>query len=179
MREPDIPQVAEIEARAFPTEPLTPFTKELRSHLALYLVVCCPPPSSASVDRASGGLGQDDLVVGYAGMWLVLEESHLTSIAVREEYRGRAIGELLLISALERAVARGAEMMLLEVRISNTVARSLYEKYGFTRLGVRCAYYTDNNEDALLMTVEGIHRPEYKERLARLKELAMEKASAE
>ena len=93
----------------------------------------------------------------------MVDEAHVVSVGVRTSDRGRGIGELLLIGALERAMSRTAAVMTLEVRASNWVAINLYRKYGFEQRGVRKAYYVDNREDALIMTTEPILRPEYRE----------------
>ncbi len=156
MTESDIAPVSRLEAEAFPEDAPTPFHRELENRLASYLVACCTSPAS----------NETDLIIGYSGSWLVIDESHLLSIAIKAEYRGKGIGELLLVSALEDVISRGAQTMFLEVRISNTMARSLYEKHGFTRMGVRRGYYADNNEDAVVMVVNGIDGPSYIEFLA-------------
>jgi ribosomal-protein-alanine N-acetyltransferase len=100
-------------------------------------------------------------VVGFAGMWLMLEDAHLVTIAVKPDYRGRGLGELLLVSMLDWACSLGAHRMTLEVRVSNHVAQDLYRKYGFTIEGVRRRYYSDNGEDALIMTTPLITSAEY------------------
>lgn len=98
----------------------------------------------------------DDQVVGYAGMWLILDEAHITNIAVHKDYRGQGIGERLLQEIFVRARARGARRMTLEVRVSNMVARHLYEKMGFVPRGVRKGYYADTKEDAIIMWKEDL-----------------------
>jgi ribosomal-protein-alanine N-acetyltransferase len=92
-------------------------------------------------------------VAGYCGFWLILDEAHITNIAVHPEFRGKGYGKRLLQYVMERARRLGALKMTLEVRVSNHVAQSLYEKMGFVRSGVRKGYYTDNKEDALIMWV--------------------------
>ena len=96
----------------------------------------------------------EQLVAGFLGMWRVADEAHVVSIGARTEYRGLGLGELLLIAAMRRALRTKAALATLEVRVSNRPARNLYEKYGFTERGVRKGYYSDNREDALIMTVE-------------------------
>ena len=93
----------------------------------------------------------NNCIVGYAGMWVILDEVHITNIAVHPNWRGRRIGEALLCRVLEDAVLAGSRGVTLEVRISNDVARNLYRKYGFTDEGTRKGYYSDNNEDAVIM----------------------------
>lgn len=96
----------------------------------------------------------EDLIAGFVGMWRVADEAHVVSIGARSEYRGLGLGELLLTAAMRHAVETNAAIVTLEVRVSNRVARNLYEKYGFTERGVRRGYYSDNREDALIMTTE-------------------------
>lgn len=93
----------------------------------------------------------DGQVVGYAGQWIVLDEAHVTNIAVHQNHRGRGIGERLLLELMARAKARGARRMTLEVRRSNLPAQQLYLKLGFVARGVRKGYYTDTREDAIVM----------------------------
>lgn len=90
-------------------------------------------------------------VVGYGGMWMVLNEAHITNIAVIPPYRRRGIGRGLLYALIRRAVALGADQMTLEVRPSNRPARNLYHSLGFVDCGRRRGYYRDNNEDAIIM----------------------------
>ncbi|MEC0264293.1 ribosomal protein S18-alanine N-acetyltransferase, partial [Paenibacillus anseongense] len=85
------------------------------------------------------------------GMWLIMEEAHVTNIAVRDSYRGRKLGERLMRELMKTAAFLGAIRMTLEVRASNYVAQNLYEKVGFRSVGVRRGYYTDNREDAVIM----------------------------
>jgi len=95
-------------------------------------------------------------VVGYIGVWLILDEAHITNIAVHPCYRRRGIGRKLLRSMMRVAASRGAKRMTLEVRASNIGAQRLYEQLGFTSVGVRRGYYHDNNEDAIIMWKEGL-----------------------
>ena len=102
-------------------------------------------------------------------MWIILDEAHVTTIGVAPEFRGQGLGELLLIDLHEEALRRGAEWLTLEVRVSNDTAQSLYQKYGFTRQGIRRRYYSDNGEDAYIMWSPSINDPESVARLAGLK----------
>ncbi|SDI37019.1 ribosomal protein S18-alanine N-acetyltransferase [Alteribacillus bidgolensis] len=95
----------------------------------------------------------EEEIIGYCGVWIIIDEAHITNIAVHSSYRGRKIGETLLINALEMAFTYGAKTMSLEVRVSNMAAQSLYKKLGFQAGGIRKSYYTDNYEDALVMWV--------------------------
>jgi ribosomal-protein-alanine N-acetyltransferase len=106
-------------------------------------------------------------VMGYAGMWILAgSDAHITTIAVHPLYRGRGIGELLLIHCIDRALETHAERMTLEVRVSNSVAKRLYEKYRFSIQGRRPRYYSDNGEDAEIMTTPQIDSPGYRALLA-------------
>jgi ribosomal-protein-alanine N-acetyltransferase len=89
-------------------------------------------------------------------------EAHISSIAISPESRGKGLGELLLIELIERALSLEAELVTLEVRISNVAAQKLYEKYGFEYVGRRKRYYRDNQEDAHIMTVEGVQEASYR-----------------
>lgn len=100
-------------------------------------------------------------ILGYAGMWLMVDEAHITTIAIREAWRGRGLGELLLASLIEQAMELQIRRVTLEVRVSNATAQNLYRKYGFQQEGVRPRYYSDNNEDAYIMTTGKIADPSY------------------
>ncbi|HOA55038.1 MAG: ribosomal protein S18-alanine N-acetyltransferase [Acetivibrionales bacterium] len=93
----------------------------------------------------------DGKAVGYAGMWQVCDEGHITNIAVHPEFRCIGIGSALVEALLKEAESRGLTALTLEVRKSNSRARSIYMKYGFEDGGMRKAYYSDNNEDAIIM----------------------------
>ena len=94
------------------------------------------------------------LVVGYAGFWYIVDEAHISTIAVHPDWRGQGAGEQLLVGLLEHALDLNAVKATLEVRVTNTRAQNLYRKYGFEEVGRRRRYYRDNGEDALLMTAE-------------------------
>jgi ribosomal-protein-alanine N-acetyltransferase len=99
-------------------------------------------------------------VVAYAGLWLMVDEAHVTTFAVLPAYRRRGIAGQLLSHLIELAADLGATVVTLEVRISNLAARQLYERFGFRPVGVRPRYYTDNGEDALIMTTEPLDGPD-------------------
>jgi ribosomal-protein-alanine N-acetyltransferase len=99
----------------------------------------------------------------------MVDEAHITTFAVDPRYRRRRIGERLLLSLLDLSVDRHAREATLEVRLSNLAARRLYEKYGFRPVGIRPRYYSDNQEDALIMTTEPLASPAMGERIARLR----------
>jgi len=185
----DISQVMDIERESFPSIwPETTYKRELQNRLARYLVLVQHPPERpptppAQVRRPQGWRETmrrllslrpapeptQELILGFAGLWLMVEEAHIVTLAVREGQRRRGLGELLLIVAIEVAVAHGQQVMTLEVRRSNEAAVSLYEKYGFTRAGVRSRYY-DNREDALIMTTPPLSSTAFRERYQSLKE---------
>jgi len=150
----DLPAVHEIEKQSFTTPwPPHAYRSELESNdLAQYV---------------SAWLG--GRIVAYAGMWLVVDEAHITTFAVDPAWRRRRIGDRLLMALLDLAVARGARDATLEVRVSNLAARRLYEKFGFRPLGIRPRYYTDDGEDALVMTTPPFSDPAMAERLDRLR----------
>lgn len=132
----DLEQVLFVEHRAF-TAPWSrqAFLGELvENRLARYIV--------AEYDRR---------IVGYGGLWMIMDEGHVTNIAVDPDFRGRKFGDRLLQALMSMCAAGGGSKMTLEVRVSNNVAQRLYHKYGFERVGVRKGYYTDNKEDAIIM----------------------------
>jgi [ribosomal protein S18]-alanine N-acetyltransferase len=182
MTEADIVQVAQIERESFPsTWPATAYRRELANHLARYLVLVdrSHPPVSASEPRRRSlfdmfkrGISSDettDFIVGYVGVWLLVDQAHIVAIAVREEYRRRGLGELLLVEAIDLALESGQESVTLEVRRSNVSAQALYEKYRFLKVGTRKRYYSDNHEDAIIMTTPPISSDAYLEHLAYLR----------
>ena len=154
MCDADIKPVLRIEEQSFATTwPANAFYQELHDNkLAHYYV---------------GKIGDD--VVAYAGIWVILEDSHITTIAVRPDVRGRKYGELLLLHILDRAIECGASWMTLEVRESNIAAQALYRKYGFTTVSTRKGYYSDNNENALVMWAGNLKSEIYKNRLRTLR----------
>ena len=97
---------------------------------------------------------QDNVVIGHCGMWIVLDECHITNVAVREHMRGNGIGEGLMREAIAFCEEMAVRLMTLEVRVSNATAQSLYRKLGFQDGGIRKNYYSDDHEDALVMWVE-------------------------
>ena len=95
-------------------------------------------------------------IVGYAGIWIMTDEAHITTIASHPDVRGSGVGEFLLVALIHRGMEIGARWMTLEVRASNTVAQHLYRKYTFKEMGVRRRYYSDNGEDALVMWTDAL-----------------------
>ena len=111
-------------------------------------------------------------VIGYGGLWLMVDEAHVTSIAVHPDFRGKGLGELLMLALMEVSIRLDARFVTLEVRVSNAVARALYEKLGFRQAGIRPRYYTDNNEDAVVMWSEELRQPAARERLTAVDRLS-------
>ena len=119
-------------------------------------------------------LDETENILGYAGTWQILDEAHITTIAIAPEHRRKKIGEALLIRAVEDFYKNEIKYVTLEVRVSNIAAINLYEKYGLKSLGTRKGYYQNNNEDALIMWTENIFWDKfkllYKSNLEKLKE---------
>ncbi len=123
-----------------------------------------------SLLHPSSAAQAESQIVGYVGFWLMAGEAHISTIAVAPEFRGRNIGELILVAAMDRAMELHATEATLEVRVSNLVAQELYLKYGYAKVGMRKGYYTDNNEDAFIMTTPPFSSQEYQRKFQFLKE---------
>jgi ribosomal-protein-alanine N-acetyltransferase len=152
MRLDDLPAVHAIEQASFAAPwPPHAYRSELESNrLAHYLVA-----------RAG------DAIAAYGGMWLMVDEAHITTFAVHPGWRRQRVGERLLLAFLDIATDQGAHEATLEVRLSNLAARKLYEKYGFRPVGLRPRYYSDDHEDALIMTTLPLDDPSMRERIER------------
>jgi ribosomal-protein-alanine N-acetyltransferase len=111
----------------------------------------------------------DGKIVAYGGIWVIFEDSHVTTIAVDPAHRGKRFGELMLVRLIDEAIERGAAWMTLEVRESNVGAQQLYRKYGFTTVTTRKGYYSDNNENALVMWAGNLKGELYRQRLRALR----------
>ena len=195
----DIAQVMEVEQQSFPSMwPATAFKRELEhNRLARYLAVLerwaeAPEGGQAAPAAAArtgvrgflGGLRQvlardgalpppeerQELVVGFVGTWLLVDEAHVVTIAVRDSHRRRGVGELLLIAAIETALRERQSVVSLECRVSNAAALRLYEKYGFEQVGLHRRYYSDNQEDGYILSAGGIDTPSYQRRFQRLRD---------
>ena len=189
----DITSVSEIEREAFPSLwPRSAFKSEMDNPKIKHLVAALLPPEDAVEEESlvppPGPMPQrlirnlreilrrstvespaGDYPVGYVSTWIVWEEAHITAIAVRKAYRGLGIGELLLAGSIETAMHEKSRVVTLEVRVSNYSAISLYKKYGFTKVGLRKAYYSDNREDADIMTTDPIKSLSYQRRFMELR----------
>ncbi len=197
MRREDVAQVTELDREAFPTLwPPVNYGRELENRLAHYIVACDEgerveeSEAEASLAKDRPGLASrigrlfnynrffshelpksgKQYITGFAGFWIMAGEAHIISIAVRELRRRQGIGELLLISVINLAVELNARIITLEVRASNTIAQSLYSKYGFTQAGLRRKYYIEDGEDAVIMSTENITSAPFQAHLQRLKQ---------
>ena len=194
LQKEDIEEVLEIEREAFsPVWASTPFRRDINNKRACYLVACFdedetplpaieepPEESRPLLARLAGWFGlrgdpepdarDDSAIAGYVSVWYQGDEAHIVEIAVRESWRGNGIGELLLIGSLRAAVEYGSHVMTLEARVSNFIAHRLYEKYSFKSVGIRKGYYSDNREDAVIMTTTPIDSTEYGRMFSELQE---------
>lgn len=155
MRVEDIGDVLRVEAQCFSTTwPRNAFYNELTENkLAHYFV---------------GKAGEE--IIAYGGLWVILEDAHITTVAVEPGHQGQGYGERMLVCLLDEAIERGASWVTLEVRESNSGAQQLYKKYGFTVVNTRRGYYSDNDENALVMWAGNLKGTVYRNRLAMLKE---------
>lgn len=186
MTQEDVEEVSGVERLCFPNPwPISAYRRELRNpNQNYYIVLRDDPDAEAGSDVpvetrresrrqprfALWPLGQREdrespPIIGFAGMWNLLDEAHVTTIGVRPEYQGRGLGELLFLELLDEAMRRMATWVSLEVRISNLNAQALYRKYEFSIQGRRPRYYSDNNEDAFIMWSESFRDPRYRRRI--------------
>lgn len=148
---------------------ISPMTIDDVEYVAELDRVCFPTPWSVSayITETHNPAGfyivarEDEKIVGFAGEWLVMDEAHITTIGVDPQYRRHGIGESMLVCLLEAAIARGAKRVSLEVRRYNNAAQTLYKKYMFEEMAIRKGYYTNNNEDALVMWINDMQSPEF------------------
>ncbi|MCA9876883.1 MAG: ribosomal protein S18-alanine N-acetyltransferase [Thermomicrobiales bacterium] len=186
----DVPAVGRVERRCFPNPwPASAYRRELQDQRQNYYLVLRATPlvtAEAQDDAPGRGLPRRSLlplhlgrrhdaapispqIIGFAGMWQSFDEAHVTTIGVDPAYRGQSLGELLLLCMFDAAIARGANWLTLEVRVSNEPALALYRKYGFTVHGVRKRYYSDNNEDAHIMWSRALSEPDVRAELEMLR----------
>ncbi len=198
MTQDDVEEVSRLERRCFSNPwPLAAYRRELRAPQQNYYSVLrewpdeFDAPDHASVNGDPGAAEWSDRlrqrlatwtagrlagqprgkppILGFGGMWKLYEEAHITTIGVEPDYRGRGLGDILLMDMFEEALRRGATWVTLEVRVSNTTAQNLYRKFGFSIQGRRPRYYSDNNEDAFIMWSESLKEPAVQDQLAKLK----------
>jgi ribosomal-protein-alanine N-acetyltransferase len=200
MYKEDLDQVNEIDREAFPTQwPPANYKQELQNKIAYYIVCCdntvtIPPQPSAHTERKRPDIRTllmpwkkehtvampekptpQSLIAGFSGVWMLADEAHITNIAVRGSYRGKGVGEYLMVATYDLAKSLNAIFMTLEVRASNIVAQGLYNKFGFVEMGVRKGYYLDNREDAIIMTTDLLVHAVYQERMEKLRESLTQK----
>jgi ribosomal-protein-alanine N-acetyltransferase len=196
MEKGDLGQVNEIDREAFPSQwPPPNYRHELQNRLAHYLVAIddtrtitegggktpntlsklaawlAPWRKTSRTKDETPSPRVRQYIVGFTGIWLMVDEAHITNIAVAQEYRRRGIGELLLIATIDLAQEFKANTMTLEVRASNIAAQNLYNKYGFMKIGVRRGYYLDNKEDAVIMSTENINSEPFQTHIQKLREV--------
>jgi ribosomal-protein-alanine N-acetyltransferase len=155
MQPTDMAEVMAIERASYTAGwPPTAFERELTQNaMARYVVL------------REGAAGR---ILGFAGLWLMVDEAHVVTVAVLPEFRRQGFGRVLVHGLIAVASAHSMSLATLEVRASNDAARGLYRSYGFYEVGERKRYYADNHEDAIIMTTEDLHSERYAERLARL-----------
>lgn len=195
MRSSDVPEVSQLERRCFTNPwPESAYYRELREPDRNYYVVLrwhapveSPEPAPVNAPGPLARLFRSSKpapvstqpIVGFAGMWVIYGEAHVTTIGVAPEHRRLGLGEVLFLTLISEAIRRGAEFVTLEVRVSNVAAQSLYAKYGFTRRGIRPRYYSDNLEDAFIMTSPPLRDPTYRQQLLALRDQLLAKLAAE
>ncbi|MFP3974620.1 MAG: ribosomal protein S18-alanine N-acetyltransferase [Dehalococcoidia bacterium] len=157
----DLPQVVSIERDSFPSPWSADYFRHevTRNKISRYLVAC-----------------EGNWVLGYIGVWLVVGEIHITTIAVDKAQRRKGIGESLLISVIELAYQHKARFLTLEVREANSPAWYLYAKYGFSEVGKRPRYYRDTDENAVIMTTEDIYSDSFQQLFQRLRQANTERS---
>jgi ribosomal-protein-alanine N-acetyltransferase len=142
----DIPRVREIDLLSFSLPwPEKSYHFELTEN----------PSTLALVVEIVPEVG-DPVIIGMSVVWIIIDEAHIATIAIHPEFRGFGYGKSLLAETLRQSIQRGAHLATLEVRVSNLIAQQLYRSFGFNSTGRRLHYYHDNDEDALIMTVEPI-----------------------
>lgn len=190
----DLTELSIIEREAFTESwPPTPFRRDLASKNVEILVVSIDTNPSLMPEKSEANeisyenvgymhrffkqlnnLWSDTAshdtknILGYIATRFMYDEAHITSIAVRKSFRGMGMGELLLMSAVSNAMTKSYKTTTLEVRVSNRTAQSLYKKYGFNEVGIRKRYYSDNNEDAYIMTTDILYSDLYTEHFRKL-----------
>jgi ribosomal-protein-alanine N-acetyltransferase len=179
----DIPQVVDVERESFPTTwPQTAYRRELANKFARYLVLIdsTKPLARAELPRPRRSFlglfrrpepapSSDERIIGYVGLWLMVDQAHIVAIAIRDRYRRQGLGELLLAESIQMALDNHMDSITLEVRRSNASAQALYDKYRFLKVGVRARYYSDNHEDAIIMTTPPIQDGAFFDHFQRLK----------
>lgn len=140
MTKKDLDGVCIVENDCFP-DPWSKnsFINELKNEITKYFVVKV-----------------DDEIAGYIGAWFIIDEAHITNVAIKSKFRGQGLSNKLIETLIEECLQNRIKAITLEVRKSNVVAQSLYQKFGFIKSGIRKEYYSDNREDALIMWKQGL-----------------------
>jgi ribosomal-protein-alanine N-acetyltransferase len=199
----DVPRVIEIERLAYPsTWPPSAYRKELQDNRWAHYIVLRDKqmteeraaalmqeperarrifPLSLLPARHTATMPSPDLasIIGFAGLWLMVDEAHITTIAMHPQFRRLGLGEFMLTSLIDIAYSISAKWVTLEVRVSNFQAQSLYRKYGFREAGLRHRYYSDNQEDALIMWTDEINTPAYKQKYLALRTRLLERLESQ
>jgi ribosomal-protein-alanine N-acetyltransferase len=164
----DIPAVVAIDHLSYSMRwPGRAYDDELqKNEFAHYFVVRTTLPHPLHPTPVEEPGGPAAAVIGIGGFWLLADEAHIGTVAIHPDWRGRGLGEWLLLHLLEAGQTLGATVATLEVRPSNRVALALYAKYGFEQVGRRIGYYDDNGEDALILTTPPLALPDYQAMLA-------------
>ena len=179
----DIAEVGRVEKRCFSNPwPQSAYRRELRyPEQNYYIVLRDLTGEGRAVDDTANAVGSrrrfsrlvssfarksdappdGPAIAGFAGMWVMYEEAHITTIGVDPVYQGQGLGEVLFAALIEEAINRDAVRVSLEVRVSNRIAQRLYEKYGMSVQGTRPRYYTDNGEDAWVMVSPSLRDPAF------------------
>jgi ribosomal-protein-alanine N-acetyltransferase len=194
MGKEDLDQVNEIDHEAFPSQwPPANYRQELQNKIAHY-IVACDDTRTVNAPEALPEKPKFNLIslimpwtrrrrspdaplqpvihqyiVGFSGIWMVVDEAHLTNLAVRHQYKGKGLGELLLLATIDLANELKASFLTLEVRASNLVAQNLYNKYGFMQMGIRHGYYLDNREDAIIMSTDTLNSASFQAHIQELR----------
>lgn len=186
----DVPEVVALEKMIF-SMPWSAhaFEHELQYNPMAYFFIVRPKNSDTVQEEEHDSpkeqrkdtprVSSERKIIGYGGFWLILDEAHICTLAVHPDWRRRGIGELLLTHLINQAIALHAAVLTLEVRISNLAAQKLYQKYGFMTVGVRKRYYSDNNEDALIMTTQLITSLSFQRRFRALKAALRQKVASQ
>ena len=173
----DIPEVAALERTVF-TLPWSRYAFEhevQHNPMAHFLILrkrdtgtIMQKCASRPVQKAASNPSSSPALLGYGGFWLIIDEAHICTLAVHPDWRGKGLGELLLMHLIEHASQLNAAVLTLEVRATNLVAQRLYGKYGFRKVGRRSGYYMDTGEDAIIMTTDPISSTKFHGRLQEL-----------
>jgi [ribosomal protein S18]-alanine N-acetyltransferase len=201
MKLEDVGEVSRVERRCFSNPwPSSAYRRELKNLEQNYYIVLRGPDLQQTIQprgrfveeyadnwrglkslgllslaRRNHGSETVSRIAGFAGMWQLFDEAHITTIGVDPPYRGRGFGELMLVALIDEATRRGANVMTLEVRVTNEPAIALYRKYEFTIHGVRPHYYSDNAEDAYVMWSPSLRDDGYQRRIEPLRQALSER----